>query len=258
MRCDTYLFLIALVLILAVITGCTTDSSSDDVRGEIKLISVHDVAFNDPSGLTLDVSGDFLWTVSSERGGHIYRLSFSGEMLAVLPYEGDDMEGITMNPNDSTLWVAEERLRQVIQFDTLGNILQIADVPVEKVNENDGLEGISINPENNHLFVLNEKNPRAFIELNEQMDLVRYAEIDFDPPFVMTDLSGLFYDDSKQEFWIVSDESKKIVITDFDLNPKKYFLLDREKFEGIAVDFSSNRLYLVNDEENRLFLYEFL
>jgi len=74
----------------------------------------------------------------------------------------------------------------------------------------------------------------------------------------MTDLSGLFYDHSNREFWMVSDESKKIVITDFELNPKKYFLLDREKFEGIAVDFSSNRLYLVNDEENKLFVYEIL
>lgn len=239
-------------------SGCSTDSASDDIRGELQQISVHDVDFNDPSGLTLDVSGDFLWSVSSERGGHIYRLSFEGESLAVLPYKGDDMEGITMNPNDSTLWIAEERLRQVIQFDTLGNLLQVVDVPVEEINENDGLEGISINPENNHLFVLNEKNPRAFIELNEQFDLVRYEEIDFDPPFVMTDISGLFFDDSNREFWIVSDESKKIVVTDFDLNPKKYFLLDREKFEGVAVDFSSNRVYLVNDEENKLYVYELL
>ncbi len=258
MKCDICLFLTALVLALGVILSCSTDSGSGAVRGELDLISVHNVAFNDPSGLTLDVSGEFLWTVSSERGGRIYRLSFSGEMLAVLPYEGDDMEGITMNPNDSTLWVAEERLRQVIQFDTEGNLLQTVDVLVDEINENDGLEGISINPENNHLFVLNEKNPMAFIELNAQMDRVRYENIDFNPPFTVTDLSGLFFDDANREFWMVSDESKKIVLTDFDLNPKKYFLLDREKFEGIAVDFSRKRLYLVNDEENRLYVYEIL
>ena len=258
MNCKNILFLVVITWVILPASGCSTDSGSGAIRGELQQISVHDVDFNDPSGLTLDVSGEFLWCVSSERGGHIYRLSFEGESLAVLPYEGDDMEGITMNPNDKTIWIAEERLRQVIQLDTLGNILQIVDVPVEKINENDGLEGISVNPENNHLFVLNEKNPRAFIELNAQMDQVRYEEIDFDPPFVMTDLSGLFYDHSNREFWMVSDESKKIVITDFELNPKKYFLLDREKFEGIAIDFSSNRLYLVNDEENKLFVYEIL
>ncbi|REL24276.1 hypothetical protein DYD21_18885 [Rhodohalobacter sp. SW132] len=241
-------------------SGCSSDIMQDlaDARlVDLEPIAIHSLEISDPSGLTLDVSGDFLWTVSDDSGDFIYRINFEGEMLEIITgYRGDDMEGITMNPNDGTLWIVEERLRQIVQLTTDGEVLQSVDVPVDSTNLNDGLEGIAWNPQNDHVYILNEKNPRRFIELNAEFELVRSVTIDFDPPHDMSDLSGLFYLHDDEEFWFVSDESKKIVVTNIHLNPIRGYRLDREKFEGIAVDRSNHRLYLVNDEEDKLYTFE--
>jgi uncharacterized protein YjiK len=250
-----------LFLLIAGLVFLACESTLPDLEEEsledLELIASYPLQISDPSGLTLDISGDFLWTVSDDPGDHIYQLSFTGEILGVLTgYEGDDMEGITMNPNDGTLWVAEEKLRQIVQLTTEGEVLQVVDVPVESNNLNDGLEGIAWNPENDHVFILNEKHPRKFIELNNDFEIVRYEAIEFDTPYEMTDLSGLFYLQENEEFWIVSDESEKIVVTDPDLNPLRGYSLPYDKFEGIAVDYANGRLYLVNDRRERLYVYK--
>jgi len=224
---------------------------------ELELIESYPLEISDPSGLTIDISGDFLWTISDDPGDHIYNLSFTGEILGVLTgYEGDDMEGITMNPNDGTLWVAEEKLRQIVQLTTDGEVVQVVDVPVESNNPNDGLEGIAWNPENDHVFILNEKNPRKFIELDSNFEVVRSVPIDFESPFEMLDLAGLYYVPETSELWMVSDDSEKIVVTDTELNPLRAYALPYDKFEGIAVDMANNRLYLVNDRKNSFYVYQ--
>lgn len=224
---------------------------------QLKPIAVYPIEVSDPSGLTLDISGEYLWTVSDDSGDFIYRISFEGEILEIITgYSADDMEGITMNSNDGTLWIVEERLRHIVQLTIDGEVLQTVNVPVDSTNLNDGLEGIAWNPQNDHVFILNEKNPRRFIELNAEFDLVRSVSINFDPPHDMSDLSGLFYIHEDEEFWFVSDQSKKIVVSDINLNPIRGYQLDRKKFEGIAVDRLNNRLYLVNDEEEKLYTFE--
>lgn len=205
----------------------------------------------------MDMSGQFLWTVSDMPGGSVYSISFRGEILNQLSYRGDDLEGITMNPADGTLWVLEERLRQAVQLDITGRVLQKIQIPVVVTDENSGPEGIAVNPKNGHLYILNEKLPREFIELDKSFRVVRRISVEFDRPFQMNDLSGLFYDWETQQFWMVSDESAKIVITDSNLTPRYAYNLDRMKFEGIAVDSERRRIYLVNDEEDRLYIYEY-
>lgn len=251
-----------LLLTILLLIGCKTDSDLNGSAEKLTLISVHDlINIEDPSGLTLDMSGDFLWTVSDDAGGLVYKITFQGDIIGALSYRGNDMEGITMNPNDGTLWVAEERLRQIVQLDRQGEVLQRVDVPVEITNENDGLEGVAIDPVTEHFYIVNEKLPAEFIELDKQFEVVRRVRIDsnskFHSNFRMDDLSGIFYESKKREFWIVSDESMKIIVTDFELNPLRSYELGRRKFEGIAVDIRVGRVYLVNDEENRLYVYEY-
>lgn len=238
--------------------GCASQlgTAAEELQ-ELTLIAVYPLDIGDPSGLTIDMSGEFLWTVSDDPGDHIYKISFEGEILDVLTaYEGDDMEGITMNPNDGTLWVAEEKLRQIVQLTVEGEVLQVVDVPVEQNNLNDGLEGIAWNPANDHVFILNEKNPRLFIELDSQFNVHRTVSPIFDYPYNMQDLAGLFYLHEEREFWIVSDDSEKIVVTDKELNPLRGYKLSGDKFEGIAVDTNRERLYLVNDREEALYVFE--
>jgi len=248
--------LLLLAVFLSVSCESTLPSPIEELQ-ELNFIASYPLDISDPSGLTLDVGGEYLWTVSDDPGGHIYKISFTGEILEVLTaYEGDDMEGITMNPNDKTLWVAEEKLRQIVQLTTEGEVLQVVDVPVDSTNLNDGLEGIAWNPANDHVFILNEKNPKLFIELDSEFNLLRSLPVRFDAPFEMDDLAGLFYLQEEGEFWIVSDDSEKIVVTDVNLNPLRGYKLDADKYEGIAVDKEAGRLYLVNDRKEELFVFE--
>jgi len=255
---QTIRFLLLFVFTLFLACESAIPELEEDTLKELELIESFQIEISDPSGLTLDISGDFLWIVSDDPGDHIYKLSFSGQILGVLSgYEGDDMEGITMNPNDGTLWIAEEKLRQIVQLTTDGEVLQVVDVPVENNNLNDGLEGIAWNPENDHVFILNEKHPRKFIELDNNFEVVRYEAIDFDSPFEMADLSGMYFLQEAEEFWIVSDESEKIVVTDKNLNPLRGYQLPYDKFEGIAGDPVNDRLYLVNDRRDGFYVFKF-
>jgi len=238
--------------------GCKSDSDSDGSNGTLTLISDHEINnVKDPSGLTLDSSRQFLWVVSDNKDGLVYRINFRGDLIGTLSYRGDDMEGITMNPNDGTFWVVEERLRQMVQLDGRGNELQREDVPGLIIVEGNGLEGIAIDPIMEHFYIINEKIPAEFIELDNEFKVVRQIPIQFGSEYQLDDLSGIFYVSEDREFWILSDESKRIVITDFNLNPLRSYELGREKFEGIAVDDSSGRVYLVNDEENKLYVYSY-
>lgn len=249
-----------LLLMTLLLVGCKADSDIGSAE-QLTLISVHPLNIEDPSGLTLDMSGH-LWTVSDETGGFVHKITPQGDIIGTLKYRGDDMEGITMNPNDETLWVVEERLRKIIQLDTQGNVLKRVDVPVKIVNINDGLEGVAIDPVTEHFYIVNEKSPTEFIEMDNKFEVVRRVTINpdsnFRGHFRLDDLSGIFYVSENREFWIVSDESMRIVVTDFELNPLRSYELGRRKFEGIAVDIRVGRVYLVNDEENRLYVYSYL
>ncbi len=251
------LFLLISTLLSCVSPVDNSDSDNNNNETGLVLVNSYQLAINDPSGIVIDKSGEFLWIVSDDPGEHIYRVSFTGIVLGYLSaYEGDDMEGITMNPNDGTLWIAEEKLRQILQLTTEGEVLQVVDIEVENVNPNDGLEGITWNSTNDHVYVVNEKNPRQFIELDSDLEVVRSVPINFEGEFELEDLSGLFYDHLKDEIWIVSDDSQRIVITDQELNPLRSYELDRDKFEGVAVDLDTYRVYLVNDRENRLYVFD--
>lgn len=50
----------------------------------------------------------------------------------------------------------------------------------------------------------------------------------------------------------------RITVTDIKIDPLRSYELGKRKFEGIAVDIRVGRVYLVNDEENRLYVYSYL
>lgn len=51
------------------------EASDDEVReGELQLINSYQLPINDPSGLVIDMSGDFMWTVSDDPGEFIYKI----------------------------------------------------------------------------------------------------------------------------------------------------------------------------------------
>lgn len=225
-----------------------------------ELLEAHTLNIRDPSGLTIDRSGAFLWTVSDIRGGSVYAISMTGEILTRLSYDGHDIEGITQDPETGALWLAEERLRQVVQIDRTGSELQRIDIPVPVSRVNTGLEGIAFNPREQRLFLANQNLPRWIVEIDvgggsDHGTIVNRVAIDFPHPFTILELSGLWYDPDREELWILSSASARIVVVNRKYVPQRVYMFRRVKFEGVAVDIPGKHLYLVNDLEDRLYVF---
>ena len=229
----------------------------------LTLIESHPLAVSDPSGLAVDHTGRYFWTISDDPGGSIYKIDLQGKIVDELEVGGDDMEGITQHPHNRILHVVEERLRQIVQYDTLGNEIARYQVDVEVRHENDGLEGITIDPATNHIFVVNEKNPRVLLELDvrrgfERQEIRRtYMDLGAPEDARGFDLSGLFYDETDEVLWLVSDEARAVFVLDRSGRPLAAFDAGQPDLEGIALIRSKNRIYLVSDELQTLFVYEY-
>lgn len=222
----------------------------------------HDNSFSldivDPSGLSLNTRNENLWTVSDITGNNrIFEINRNGEILKTIPFIAEDLEGITQNPMDHTLWVVEERQREIIQMETNGDVIRRISLR-DKIPENElnsGLEGITIHTETGNIYTVNTRIPRLFIRLDSDVNLIDVTELNYgaEPDARGFDLSGMFYDEKDDVIWIVSDEAESVFISDLYGNPLAFFHLGIEDLEGIAVDRNTNMLFLVSDELARLF-----
>lgn len=228
---------------------------------KLDLLESFPIEVKGPSGLDLDHSKNYFWAVSDNVEGAIYKLDRQGRIVSRLPVQGNDMEGISQHPHNRTLFVIEERKRQIVQYDTLGKEIARYEVPVEKSNENDGPEGIAINPFNNHFFVVNEKNPRVLMELDVlkgfERQVVRKTPVNFGATDDAEglDLSGLFFDSEDRILWMVSDEARAVFLLDTRGRPLAAFDAGQKDLEGIALIRNEKKLFLVSDELETLFVY---
>lgn len=250
------------LLILAVLLCCVPPFATAD-NGQLASTlqqlypnRVYNIGIIDPSGLTIDRSGEFLWIVSDERGDGVYAVSFEGETLAKLAYQGHDLEGITQNPDDGSLWVIEERHRQLVNIDRTGQELSRHDIDVPVTELNTGLEGIAYNPATGGFFIANKNLPRWILETDTYGKIQRRIQADFPRPFHIIDMSGLWYDAQREELWILSGTSAKLIVVDSNYRVLRGYQLDRVKYEGIAIDHDRGKLYLVNDLENLMYVFQ--
>lgn len=219
-------------------------------------INFFNIDIEDPSGLALSTENDNLWTVSDISGSpSIFEITRSGEILRSVSFTSEDLEGITQDPSDHTLWVAEERRREIVQLRTSGTVLQRIQLDIPENELNSGLEGITINTNTGMMYTVNTKLPRLFIRLSPQGEMLDYTEINYggawdDRGF---DLSGMFYDHQDDIIWMVSDEAASIFITDTRGNALAFFETGIEDMEGIAVDRENKLIFVVSDNLERLY-----
>lgn len=247
---------LALAATVGTATIAAADHADDDELEKLSPQSVYQLDIEGPSGLTLDRSGEFLWAVSDIRNDGIYRIDFEGEIQEKLPeYRGHDLEGITQNSANGTLSLAEERLREVANLEQDGSEIERFKLEVPVTERNSGLEGIAWNPAEGELFIANQTHPRLLMRIGSDGKLRQRAHAEFPPPYDIEDLSGLWYDHRRDELYIVSNSSSKLLILDSNFHIQRGYRLDREKYEGIAVDHERGRLYLVNDREDTLSVF---
>src|SRR5262245_51891796 len=132
----------------------------------LHLIATDTLRISEPSDVTIDPAATRLWMVTNNPA-RVYELDLHGNVVQRLNYRGSDLEAVAYDDTDSTLWVVEERTREIIHLNLDGDELsrQLLDLTGEP---NHGPEGMCLD-HGGHLYILNEQNPGLFVALNADL-----------------------------------------------------------------------------------------
>ncbi len=244
---DIKLYLI-LILLFAFIS-CSLDEGITEFGEPYKLVldSEIEIDVTEPSGLTYDPGTQTLWTVSDPPANQIYNIGLDGELLQTLNFVGNDLEGIAFDISTNSLWVAEEETTEIINVSLQGEELQRIELSISQYTMNSGLEGLCLGS-SGEFYLLKEKDPGLFIKVSQDFSNLQETELSF-----ADDYTGIFYDDSRDGFWIVSDESEKLYLWDPINDIREQYSLNFPKAEGIVFIAETNTFYIVSDSEQKLY-----
>jgi len=247
--------LITLISLL-ILSGCKQSEANTPIdqpisEATLTLLANFPLEVTEPSGLAFGPNNQTLLTVS-DNSNQVYELSLEGEILRTWDYQGNDLEGITYNPFNQTIAITEERERNVVIIDYVsGEILGDYHIDIPMGSENSGLEGIAFNTNNRLYYILNEANPGELILWTPEDGVMTETEFTF-----AEDYSGIFIETETARMWIVSDMSKALFACNYSGTPQIKYSLPDSKFEGVAVDHSTQTLYMVNDASGKLSIYQ--
>jgi uncharacterized protein YjiK len=137
-----------------------------------------------------------------------------------------------------------------VHLDLSGRVLASRRLELEG-ESNNGLEGICLDGEG-LLYTLNEKKPGLFIELDADLSIQRRERLRF-----AGDYSGLDWDSTRNAFWIASDEDRALYLWNREEGVIGRYGLPFPGAEGVAVNETSGRIYVVSDPEAMLYVFAF-
>ena len=241
----------------------------------------------EPSGLTLASDCDGLWTISDDQDV-IFYLDLEGEPVDDKSFRApvNGLEGITLDGSGDFLLVVDEDSNEIVKvalatgaivgrrrLDQMEGFGQVAGAFAQG-DGNKGLEGIAWNHDTDTFFVLKEGEPGLVLEISVDLGTIRdHRLLDGQNGFLDPDLdsneidfSGISYDPGRGAFWIVSDRAKRLFLYDWTGNRvvqsatlgygKGGDYREIKKAEGVAVNVKSKRLYVVSDDEARLYVFD--
>jgi uncharacterized protein YjiK len=246
---NIFLFLSTLLVMLIGLIGCGRDEPTAAMAQGISTLTPIEVInlgpnIVEPSGIAYHKINNTLFVVSDERT-EIYEIDFTGRIIRTIPTDGDDFEGITFTRNLDTIFVVEETRQLVTSYLFTGQKINSFPVNVA-TNPANALEGLTID-KNGLLFVLNEKDPKMILEFNGTTEVSRKIIQN------VSDISDICYDETDDSFWIVSDESSKVIKTNRQGAVLKEWALTYDKGEGIT--FANNKMYIVRDNDAKMYVY---
>jgi uncharacterized protein YjiK len=235
------------ILFLFIFTGCSKHSGEGIII--LQPVETYKLDIKETSDLCFGTATSILYTVS-DNTGKVYKLTAKGKVLSTLSFTGNDPEGVTY-VNDQFIYVAEERLRQVIKLDLQGNQLEQKDIAVEINDENEGLEGIAYASFNNRFYLINERNPALLIVTDKDLNSINSYPLSF-----ADDYSGICVDNNSQTLWIVSDLSATINKCTLQGELIDSYHIPVNNAEGIAVDPDNSKIYVISDAESTLYVFD--
>ena len=239
------------VIILLFFISCSLDENITESEDSYILVLDSEIELDlaEPSGLSYDPTTQTLWTVNDPPTNQIYNISLDGELLQTLNFVGNDLEGIAFDLSTNTLWIAEEETSEIINISLQGEELQRVDLSISQYTSGSGLEGLCLGS-SGEFYLLKEKDPGLFIEVSQDFTTLTETELSF-----ADDYSGIYYDSTREGFWIVSDESEMLFLWDLTNGVREQYPLNFPKAEGIVFIAETNTFYIVSDSEQKLYKF---
>lgn len=232
---------------LFLITFISCKEKEQPPKIPVSYVGAYAISVPEPSGLVMTQDKRGFWTVSDETST-IYRLDNEGNVVQTIKVDGFDFEAITLI-DDTILVILQERTREMVFLDTSGT--EIKRIKLDLQGElNSGPEGIAFNPENRHFYILNEKKPSLFVELDEQLNIIKKDTLKF-----CKDVSGLYFDEATQLLWMLSDESQLVIKADINGKLLEKIEITIPQPEGITLSEDGRKLFIVSDSRETLYVF---
>ncbi|MGB4958975.1 MAG: SdiA-regulated domain-containing protein [Saprospiraceae bacterium] len=200
------------------------------------------------SGLCFSKNANIFLAVSDKFG--IFELNKEGVVVRKLPYpDGNDFEGITINPNTGDVYLADERLLLVYQLSKDEQSVQaVTQVSIPNAVSNKGIEGLSYGRDT--LYIVNQESPTLLIKYDLKTNIeVSRVKVEF-----ASYLSDIFYDDFDKTLWICDSDKKKIFHCDLSGKVMGTQNIDYvSKAEAIVVDRVTGHAWVGCDETGKLY-----
>lgn len=214
----------------------------------LSFIDLSPIAVPEASGLADYSQGRYL-TVSDSLS-KVYVLSHDGKIIKTLSYTGNNLEGVTYNPEEDCIYVVEEKYGEIVKIDTNGQELDRFEVPIQNLDPRHGLEGISYNTANGHLYVVSEKDPSLLIELETDGSFIQSFDLNF-----AQDYSSVYYESQEGMLWILSEDSKTLTKTTLDGTPVITYNTGLNKGEGVVVDLKRALVFVITDTTSFFYIF---
>jgi len=231
-------------------TESETDERTLVIQPSLQLTGTYALDLDSPSGLSFGLNGETLWMLSDKPGGHIIETDRQGNTLRALNYFGDDLEGITFDGRDSTLWLVDESQGTIIHIDLKGTVL--TSTWLAGVSDGSGLEGIALDSEHARIFAIKEKDYSALLIINDSLQVTSFKRFSFAP-----DYSGMYYSQTSDRLWLLSHEASSVYLTDTLGSLIKTYGFDLEQPEGLVFDELDSVFYIVDDQQDKLYHFKF-
>jgi uncharacterized protein YjiK len=239
----------ALAVLLLGMMSCGRNEQSATGPGtpavqSLQLITTYPLTVTEPSGLAYSQATQTLYMISDNRS-EIFRIDTIGKVLSSIPVSASDIEGVAVSNSGDTLYIVEETAS--LLSTVLMNGTKISSVPVAvRTDPQHSLEGVTVD-NTGHLVVINEKAPTMLLEFAGGTEVRRLLLTS------STDISDICYDAAADCFWIVSDESQKVMKLSHSGGLLGQWSIPVRQGEGIA--FIRDRCYIVSDVDAKLYVF---
>lgn len=263
-------------LLVSLFSACSTAASATEGVPEAKnsagtlgifphsyVARFEELDLEEPSGVVFHPGRGTLFVIGDK--GHLTELQPEGVRLKQERLAEKDMEDITYSPVTGNLYIAVEGADLILEVDP-DEFKIIRQIPLERAFEGrvllepsgSGLEGIAFVPDESHegggtFFLANQTdNP-------EEPSLILEVEISGppDPPVgkitsyfsvPVSDLSGLYYDQSRDRLLVISDDNNVLMHLSRTGQLLDSYALPGEHQEGITLD-ARGFLYIAEDAD---------